>query len=160
MAYSRYYPKRLSAEQLADSIALATGIPDQYTSLYPGTRAMQLPEPEIESYFLEVFDRPSRQLICERKNAPTLNQALHLISGESLQQKISQPGSMLQQALGSGRSPAEIVEDLYLGTLSRFPEAPERQLAEEAMRRAGSPQKGLEDLFWALLSSKEFLYNH
>jgi hypothetical protein len=160
MAYSRYYPKRLSAEQLADSIALATGIPDRYTSLYPGTRAMHLPEPEIESYFLEVFDRPSRQLICERKNAPTLNQALHLISGESLQQKISQPGSMLQQALGSGRSPAEIVEDLYLGTLSRFPEASERQLAEEAMRRAGSPQKGLEDLFWALLSSKEFLYNH
>lgn len=160
MAYSRYYPKRLSAEQLADSIALATGVPDRFTSLYPGTRAMQLPEPEVESYFLEVFDRPSRQLICERKNAPTLNQALHLVSGESLQKKIGDAKSVLRKALTSGFPTDQIVENLYLGTLSRFPDAGERKLASEAVVKAGRADRGLEDLFWALLSSKEFLYNH
>ena len=160
MAYSRYYPKRLSAEQLADSIALATGVPDQYRSLYPGTRAMQLPEPEVESYFLEVFDRPSRQLICERKNAPTLNQALHLVSGESLQKKIGDAKSVLRQALAAGFGPEQVVENLYLGTVSRFPDADEKRLAREAIAKAGSAERGLEDVFWALLSSKEFLYNH
>jgi hypothetical protein len=160
MAYSRYYPKRLSAEQLSDSISLATGVWDSYKSLYPGTRAMQIPDPEVESHFLEVFDRPSRQLICERKNTPTLNQALHLVSGGGLQQKIGSPSGVLAKALASGQPAERIVEDLYLGTVSRFPDAAERALAQSAVRRAGDSRKGLEDLFWALVSSKEFLYNH
>jgi hypothetical protein len=160
MAYSRYYPKRLAAEQLSDSIGISTGIWEQYRSLYPGTRAMQIPDPEIPSYFLEVFDRPSRQLICERKNTPTLNQALHMVSGDSLQRKIADSGSTLSAALAARRPADRVVEDLYLGTLSRYPEASERALAQEAIRRAGDTRKGLEDVFWALLSSKEFLYNH
>jgi hypothetical protein len=160
MAYSRYYPKRLGAEQLLDSIVLATGVPEKFRSLYPGTRAMQVPDPEVESHFLEVFDRPSRQLICERKNTPTLNQALHLVSGESLQKKIGNPAGTLAEALGAGQQPQQIAENLYLGTLARFPVAGERRLVEEAIRRAGGAPKGLEDVFWALLSSKEFLYNH
>jgi hypothetical protein len=160
MAYSRYYPKRLSAEQLSDSVSLATGVWESYKSLYPGTRAMQIPDPEIESHFLEVFDRPSRQLICERKNTPTLNQALHLVSGGSLQEKIGAPTGVLAKALGSGQPAGRVAEDLYLGTLSRFPDAGERALTKAAIERAGDPRKGLEDLFWALVSSKEFLYNH
>jgi len=160
MAYSRYYPKRLGAETLMDSIALATGAPDEFRSLYPGTRAMQVPDPEIESYFLEVFDRPSRQLICERKNAPTLNQALHLVSADSIQPKLTNPKGNLQKLLTSGRSVEAITEELYLGTLSRLPDADERKLVSEAVSRAGDKRKGLEDIFWALLSSKEFLYNH
>jgi len=161
MAYSRYYPKRLAAEQLLDSIGVSTGVAEKFRSLYPGTRAMQVPDPEIESYFLEVFDRPSRQLICERKNAPTLNQALHLVSGDSLQKKIGDPASTLSRAFGQGFSPDQVLENLYLGTLSRLPDAGEKQLAREAIQRAGgNARKGLEDVFWALLSSKEFLYNH
>ncbi len=160
MAYSRYYPKRLSAAQLSDSISLATGVWDSYKSLYPGTRVMQIPDPQIESHFLEVFDRPSRQLICERKNAPTFNQALHLISGGGLQQKIGSPSGILAQSLAAGHPLERIVEDLYLGTLAGFPDAAEQALAKSAMRRADDKRKGLEDLFWALISSKEFLYNH
>ena len=160
MAYSRYYPKRLSAEQLSDSISLVTGVWDSYKSLYPGTRAMQIPDPEVESHFLEVFDRPSRQLICERKNTPTLNQALHLVSGGGLQAKIGSPAGALAKAFASGQPADRIAEDLYLGTLSRFPDASEKALARVAMQRAGDARKGLEDLFWALVSSKEFLYNH
>ncbi len=160
MAFSRYYPKRLDAEQLLDSISLATGVWDQFRSCYPGTRAMQIPEPEIESYFLEVFDRPSRQLICERKNTPTLNQALHMVSGDSLQTKIANPKSTLAKALAEGKDPERILEDLYLGTLSRPPDAAERDLAKQAIAKAGDARRGLEDVFWALLGSKEFLYNH
>lgn len=160
MAYSRYYPKRLSSEQLLDSISEATGAPEKFQSLYPGTRAMQVPDPEIPSYFLEVFERPSRQLLCERKNEVTLNQALHLVSGSSLQGKIRFEEGRLPALLAGGLSTDDVVEDLYLGTLARFPDEDERRLAREAVRRTGDRRKGLEDVLWALLSSKEFLYNH
>ena len=160
MAYSRYYPRRMIAEQLLDSITLATGVPEKYRSLYPGTRAAQLPEPEIESYFLEVFERPSRQLVCERKQTTTLNQALHLISGDTVHNKITDPGGVLSKLLQSQRPAPEIVEELYLRTLSRYPDPDERRLAETAIHKAGDPKRGLEDVFWALLNSKEFLYNH
>jgi hypothetical protein len=152
MAYSRYYVRRLTAEQMLDSIVLSTGVPEKFRSQYPGTRASQLAEPEIESYFLDVFDRPSRQLICERKQPPTLNQALHLISGDTLQKKITDPRSILQTTRN--------VEELYLRTLSRYPDAEERSEAEQAISKAGDPKRGYEDLLWALLNSKEFLNNH
>ncbi|MFN0172406.1 MAG: DUF1549 domain-containing protein [Bryobacteraceae bacterium] len=158
MAYSRRYPRRLTAEQLLDSISLATGVPEQFTSLYPGTRAAQLPEPEIESYFLEVFDRPSRQIICERKQPPTLNQALHLISGDTIQTKITDARGVLSRWK---EQPAEsVVEEMYLRTLSRYPDAAERGMAKTAIAKASSPPRGYEDVFWALLNSREFLYNH
>ena len=160
MAYSRFYPRRLIAEQLLDSISLASGVPERYRSLYPGTRAAQLPEPEIESYFLEVFERPSRQLVCERKQTPTLNQALHLFSGDTIHNKITDQEGSLARLLQSGRPHDQVVEELYLATLSRFPEPVERDLARTAIARAGDPKRGLEDVFWALLNSKEFLYNH
>ncbi len=158
MAYSRHYSRRLTAEQLLDSIAQATGVPEDFRSLYPGTRAAQLPEPEIESYFLEVFDRPSRQLICERKQPPTLNQALHLISGDTIQKKLTDPRNVLARL--SGARVDETVEDLYLRTVSRHPDGTEKQAARQAISKAGSQKRGMEDVFWALLNSKEFLYNH
>ena len=164
MAHSRSYPRRLTAEQLLDSIAQATGVPEKFRSLYPGTRAAQLPEPEIESYFLEVFERPSRQLVCERKHTPTLNQALHMISGDTVHKKISDPSGVLARLVAGKAEPDSIVEDLYLRTLSRYPEAAEREMARTAIVRAGEGpagvRRGWEDVFWALLNSKEFLYNH
>ncbi len=159
-AYSHYYPRRLAAEPLLDSICQATGVPERYRSQYPGTRAAQLPEPEIESYFLEVFDRPSRQLVCERKNGNTLNQSLHMIAGSTVQRKVTAPDGWLTRAIAGKRAADEIVTDLYLSTLSRFPSDEERQVAREAVRRAGDVKRGLQDVFWALLNSKEFLYNH
>jgi hypothetical protein len=160
MAYSRHYSRRLTAEQLLDSIAQATSVPEEYVSLYPGTRAAQLPEPEIESYFLEVFDRPSRQNVCERKQPPTLNQALHLISGDTVQKKISDPNGVLAHMLAENRSAAEIIEDLYLRTVSRYPDRQELSDSQTAVTMAADSRHGLEDIFWALLNSKEFLYNH
>ncbi|MGH9629684.1 MAG: DUF1549 domain-containing protein, partial [Bryobacteraceae bacterium] len=160
MAYSRYYPRRMTSEQLLDSIVLATGVPEEFRSLYPGTRAAQLPEPEIESYVMELFDRPSRQLVCERKSTPTLNQALHLISGDTIHSKITNPEGTLGSLLESGLKPGEAIEELYLRTVSRFPSMDERKAAQQAVANSQSTKRGLEDVFWALLNSKEFLYNH
>ncbi|HWB95410.1 MAG TPA: DUF1549 domain-containing protein, partial [Bryobacteraceae bacterium] len=159
MAYSRHYSRRMIAEQMLDSIALATGVPEQFRSLYPGTRAAELPEPEVESYFLEVFDRPSRQIVCERKQQPNLNQAMHLISGETIQKKATSPQGVLAKMLRDGRPAAEIVEELYLRTVSRYPDASEKQWAAQTIAKENETQ-GLQDVFWALLNSKEFLYNH
>lgn len=160
MAYSRYYPKRLGAEQLLDSISLATGVPEVYRSLYPGTRASQLPEPEIESYFLEVFDRPSRQLVCERKNTPTLNQVLHMIGGDTVHAKVAHQDSVLGALLMKYPADADLVDELYLRTVSRYPDPEEKAAALNTARKAQNRRQGMEDVFWALLNSKEFLYNH
>ncbi|MBI2688648.1 MAG: DUF1549 domain-containing protein [Acidobacteria bacterium] len=160
MAYSRYYPKRLSAEPLLDSLSLAAASPEHFQSMYPGTRATQLPEPEIESYFLEVFDRPSRQLVCERKNTPTLNQALHMIGGDTAHRKASDPRGFIAKNLTVIPDDNKMIEELYLRALARFPDAEERANAANAVRAAKSRQQGFEDVLWALLNTKEFLYNH
>jgi hypothetical protein len=160
MAYSRYYPKRLSAEPLLDAISLATAVPESFRAMYPGTRAAALPEPEIESYFLEVFDRPSRQLVCERKNEPTLNQALHMIGGDTAHRKVTSTGSYVRHALGQFADDGALVEEFYLRTLTRFPDAEELAAARNAIRKAANRQQGAEDVLWALLNTKEFLYNH
>ncbi len=159
-ADSHYYPRRMIDEQLADSVSQATGVSEEFRYLYPGTRAAQLPEPEIPSYMLDVFDRPSRQLICERKQTNTLNQALHLISGDTVQKKIANEEGILTELLSQGLEADAIVEELYLRTVSRFPDERERALAHTAIGKAGDVRRGMEDVFWALLNSKEFLYNH
>jgi hypothetical protein len=160
MAYSRYYPRHLAAEQALDSISQATGVPAQFDSFYPGTRAMQVTHPEVESYFLDVFDRAPRKEVCERKHTLTLNQVIHRISGDTIQRRITNEGGLLSKMLAANRSVEEIIDELYLGTVSRSPTAQDRDLGQQAIARAGNVRAGLEDLFWSLLNSKEFWYNH
>ena len=145
---------------MLDSISQAAGVPEKFDSLYPGTRASQLPEPEIASYFLDVFDRPSRQLVCDRNTTNSLNQALHLVSGDTVQGKITDENGVLARMLAEGRPADEIVEELYLRTVSRLPDGDERAMGTRAIEAAGDERKGLEDVFWALLNSKEFLFSH
>ena len=158
--YARYYPRRLIAEQVLDSVSLATGVPEKFASMYSGTRAAQLPDVTIPSYFLDTFERPSRQQVCERKPMTSLNQALHLIGGETFDNKINDRSGALARMHEEGREAEDIVEDLYLRTLSRYPDSDERRTALEAITRSGNTGTGLRNLFWALLNSKEFLYNH
>lgn len=160
MAYSRYYPKRLGAEELLDSLSEATGSFEAFQSMAPGTRAAQLPEPEIESYFLEIFDRPSRQLVCERKNTPTLNQLLHMVGGDTVHRKVTDSRGYLTRALREVADDGRLIEELYLRALSRFPESAELAAAKAAVAKAASRKEGMEDVLWALLNTKEFLYNH
>jgi hypothetical protein len=152
--------RRLSAEQLADAISQTTGVPERYPHFYPGKRAIQLPDPIVDSYFLTIFDRSTREnATCTRKQSATVTQTLNLVSGESINGKLRHEKGHLAAQLMEGRSDLEIVEHFTLAALSRLPTKIETGLAIQSIRNSKSRREGLEDYVWALLNSKAFLYN-
>jgi len=158
--YSRFYLKRLNAEALLDGICRVTEVPEKFPGFHLGTRATQLPDPKVPSYFLDVFDRATRETVCERKQTTSVMQIMHLVSGDTINQKIRAENGLIERLIKSGKSGREVIEELYLRTLSRFPQKEEAQLAQQGISQAPSPREGYEDLLWALLNSKEFLFNH
>lgn len=160
--YTRYSVRRLSAEQLADALDFATGTQEKYTGLPLGTRAIQLPDTRVKSFLLDVFGRPSRQIVCEceRTTQPNIAQALHLLNGDFLNKKLSAATGRLEKMIKAKKQPAQIVEELYLVTLSRLPRREETDRAVHWMSRAPNSREGAQDLLWALVNSREFLFNH
>lgn len=161
--YSRYYLKRLTAEQLADSVVQVTGVPQDYLGYYPGVRATNLDDPGVPSAFLDMFDRPKRDAAkCERGESVSLRQAMHLLVGDTVNDKIraSAESGELARLLGRGLTDGEIVEHLYVASLSRGPSPDEIDYCQTVMARSKDRSQGLQDVLWALLSSNEFLYNH
>jgi hypothetical protein len=160
--YTHYTVKRLTAEELADALDTATGTREKYRGLPAGTRAIQLPDTSVNSFFLDVFGRPARQITCEceRKMEPNIAQALYLMNDDALNKKIGQPTGRLAKLLQAKTSVPAIVDELYLTTVSRPPTSEETAKARSWISRAASPQEGLQDLLWALLNSREFLFNH
>jgi hypothetical protein len=161
--YSRYYPKRLMAEELIDAVSQVTGVPEKYRGQMLGTRAMSIPQ-GAPSYFLQTFGRAkAREVICERDNQPDMAQAMHLISGETLQRQITAKGGTLDRWLTDpALNDEEIVRRLFVSVLVRPPDSRELALALEPVRAkgTGARRQALEDVLWALFNSKEFLYNH
>jgi hypothetical protein len=159
--YARFTVRRLTAEQLADAVDFATGTREKYRGLPPGTRAIQLPDPEVPSFFLDVFGRPARQVTCEceRTTQPNIAQALHLLGGDGLNAKIAAPGGRIEALFKEKKALLEVVEELYLVTLSRRPRPEEAERALQWLGRAPTPREGAQDLLWALLNSREFLFN-
>jgi len=161
IGFSRRYVRRLTAEQLLDAIAQVTEVPEKFPYFYPGKRAIQLPDPLVDSYFLTIFDRASREnATCTRRQSASLTQSLHLIGGETLSVKIRDTRGVLARLLRENKNDEEILEHLYLSALSRRPAAEEKAGLLAGIRRASDRRAGLEDVLWALLNSKEFLYNH
>lgn len=160
--YARYRVRRLTAEQLADAIDYATGTREKYKGLPLGTRAIQLPDAGVKSFLLDVFGRPARQITCEceRTAQPNIAQALHLLNGEFLNTKIGSTTGRIDAAIKAKKDLPALVEDLYLVTLSRSPRPEELQRALSWMQRAQTPREGAQDLLWALLNTREFLFNH
>ena len=170
--YSRYYPKRLPAEVVLDALSAATAAPTQFPGYDPGTRALQLRDASVDSYFLETFGRPERLLTCEceRSNDPSMKQILHITNGDTLNEKLSRKAdaekkledNRIGQLLARGASNAEIVEEAYLASLSRYPTEDERAAVLQVLDAAPAEERRLviEDLFWSLLSGKAFLFNH
>jgi hypothetical protein len=170
--YSHYIIKRLPAESLLDAMSHVTGVPTAFDGMPMGTRAMQLPDVLIKSEFLNVFGRPKR-IICdagERSSEPSIAQALHVINGDTLNRKLMAKDGYASLFLRLGLSDTRMVEQIYLSAFSRYPSEAEKQRAAELLRSAraekGTPEallqarrQGLEDLLWALLTSKEFLFN-
>jgi hypothetical protein len=174
--YSRYYPKRLMAEVLLDSFSQVTGVPTEFRldlrnqnrglgEKYPvGLRALQLPDTKTASYFLETFGRPDRNKTCEceRTAEPSMSQALHIANGDTLNKKLSAKDNTIARLLASEPSDDKLVEEAALACLSRLPSAREKEKFLKALADAkGSERRTVvEDIYWALMSSKEFLFNH
>lgn len=162
--YARYYPKRLMAEVLLDGISQATAAPTQFPGYPAGWRALQLPDAGVASYFLKTFGRPDRVITCEceRTEQPSMVQVLHISNGDTINQKLEAAGNRIEQLLAANLNDEQIVEEIYLAALSRFPTAEEKQQTLAVLAESGETNRRLlvEDVFWSVLSSKEFLFNH
>jgi hypothetical protein len=160
--FARYTTKRLTAEQLADAVDFATGTREKYPGLPPGTRAIQLPDPKVRSYLMDVFGRPARQIVCEceRTAQPNIAQALHLLNGDFLNKKIADAKGRIEEGIKAKRTSNELIEELYLVTLCRSPRPEEVSKANGWIASAKDQREGLQDLLWTLLNSREFLFNH
>lgn len=174
--YARFYPRRLKAEVLLDAFAAATGVPTDFRidarnanrglgKMYPsGFRALQLPDSNVASYFLKSFGRPERVSTCEceRTSEPSMAQALHIANGETLNDKLAKKGNRIEQLLAKKLTNEQLIEETYLLTLARLPSAAEKTKMSAALAAAPEPDRraAVEDMFWSLLSSREFLFNH
>jgi len=161
--YSHSYLKRMSAEQLMDAVLQVTGTQERFAGWGPGTRAMQIPH-GAPSYLLAVFGRvDDREFAQERKEDPSLTQVLHLVNGGTVAKRLTAPGGRLAQWLDkSDLNDEDILNRLFLVTLSRYPRPAEKAAALAPLSGRNSPgrRSTFEDIFWALLNSKEFLYVH
>ncbi len=173
---SHYVPRRLKAEVLLDTVSQVTAAPTTFkidrrnanrgtADAYPmGFRALQLPDSNIASYFLKSFGRADRVATCEceRTNEPSMAQALHIANGETFNQKLALKDNRLDALLASQQPDAKIIEEAYLLTLTRAPTDRELEKATQLLATAKPEDRRitLEDLFWSLMSSKEFLFNH
>ncbi|MDZ4779293.1 MAG: DUF1549 and DUF1553 domain-containing protein [Planctomycetia bacterium] len=161
--YSRYYPRRLAAESLLDAIDLATGTQTKFGGLPLGTQAIQLPDSGANTYFLAVFGKPEADTACEceRSQEANLAQSLHLLNSSEVQGKLSDAnGRAAKLAADAARTPTEKVRELYLWVYSREPIAEELQVAVAHLEKTENKQQAYEDVLWALLNTKEFLFNH
>lgn len=162
--YSRYYPKRLSAEVLLDAISRVTDVPTEFGGYPKGTRSLELPDANVNSYFLKSFGRPERIITCEceRSSEPTMVQVLHLANGDTLNQKLAATGNRLEKQFAANASDLDIIDSLYLAALARKPTQAEqiKLLFVLGDTPQNEKRKAFEDIYWAVLSGKEFLFNH
>lgn len=162
--YSRYYPRRLMAEVMLDAFSQVTGAPTEFKGYPNNWRALQLPDSNVKSYFLSSFGRPDRNATCtcERTDNPSVTQVLHISNGDTVNQKLTAKGNRIEQLLIAKTAPEQIVEEAYLSALSRQPTAKEKARILEVLQKTDEKELRpvIEDIYWALLSSREFLFNH
>jgi hypothetical protein len=166
-SFSRYYPKRMTAEVLLDSIDRVTDSATAFAGIARGTRAVQLPDNRFNSYFLTVFGKPegTSACECERSGDANLAQSLHLLNSSELQNKIaSGEGNAARLSRDAERPHAEKVRELYLIALSREPDKEELAHALAHIAKAGEGQNEIkmayEDIVWVLINTKQFQFNH
>ncbi len=160
--YSHYYVRRLPAEVFLDAISQSTLIPDSFPGYPVGMRAIQLPDSTVASPFLSMFGRSERvtACACERTGDVTLPQLLHLQCGDGLAQKFDDPVGRLKLIMNSFPDDKSAVEQIYLATLSRYPTIEEHASISAAFEGNEQREEAFRDLFWVLLNTKEFAFNH
>jgi len=153
--------RRIRAEVLLDCISQVTETQDKFPGLPRGARAVEIPDGNTANYFLTTFGRASRTTVCtcEVKVDPNLSQALHLLNGDTIQNKIDQ-GGVVRALLKRGESPEKIIANLYLRCLGREPTCEELSKLKTFFKAGTAPEQTLNDVFWSLLNAKEFVFNH
>jgi hypothetical protein len=164
--YARYYPRRMSAEVLFDAVCQVTDSPSQFGGLpqdqHAPRRAIMLPDESFSSYFLEVFGRPQRTSACEceRVNEANLAQALHLLNSDDVQGRLSRAGGRADRLAQDKRPDTEKVNELFLWAFSHPPSSEQAQAAlAHLARNAQNKKLAYENILWALLNTKEFVFN-
>jgi hypothetical protein len=155
-------PRLLSAEQLLDAICQVTDVAESFSGLPAGTRAVALPDPPTDHYFLKVFGQPQREMACqcERSSESNLSQALQMINGPTVHNKLRADNGRIHQMSKAGKSDDEIISTLYLAALARNPVEAELSAARKHIAGSADRMLALEDVGWAILNSKEFLFQH
>ena len=161
MNFAHQNIRRIKAESVLDIISQVTSTKDKFRGLPLGARATQIADGSTSSYFLTTFGRASRvtACTCEVKMEPTLSQALHLMNGDTVNAKIQQ-GGVLTQLKEQGMDPAALIENLYVRCLCRKPTDEEQASLAPLFAEGNNQEQAQVDVFWALLNSREFLFNH
>ncbi|MGZ0170819.1 MAG: DUF1549 domain-containing protein [Planctomycetales bacterium] len=155
--------KAIPAEALLDAISQTTGVAEKFNGWPDGYRAIQIWDNRMPSYFFRIFGRPVRATVCEceRSGEPSISQALHLLNSPEIMAKIQHRNGTARRLAKSELTDDELIDELYLTTLSRFPNQDERNLMREAFSDSGAERTAaVEDVLWALLNTKEFIFNH
>jgi hypothetical protein len=160
--FSHATDKSLAAEVLLDAICQATGVSEEFNGWPEGYRAIQIWDNRMPSYFFRIFGRPVRATVCEceRSDEPSITQALHLLNAPEIAAKIVHRKGRARRLADSELSVEEIVEELFLATLSRYPDARERELVREVFTESDDRRAAVEDTLWAIMNTKEFVFNH
>jgi hypothetical protein len=159
--YSHAYLRRIRAESFLDCITEVTETKNKFPGLPLGARAVQIADGNVSTYFLTTFGRATRETVCscEVKLDPTLSQSLHLLNGEATTQRI-QAGDLIGRRLAEKKPPAAIIDELYVRCLCRKPLPGEKAKLEGLVAAEKDKKKALDDVFWAVLNSREFMFNH
>jgi hypothetical protein len=160
--FSHATDKSLPAEVLLDAICQATGVLEEFNGWPEGYRAIQIWDNRMPSYFFTIFGRPVRATVCEceRSDEPSITQALHLLNAPEIAAKISHRKGRARQLADSTLSPEQIIDELFLSTLSRFPNEQERELISGVFADSENRRAAAEDILWAIMNTKEFVFNH
>jgi hypothetical protein len=160
--FSHAVTKLLTAEQLLDAICDFTAVPEKFAGLPAGTRAVQLPDGEVNHPFLKAFGQPARELACEceRESDGNLAQALQLINGPTVNEKVRAANNRLGKLLAAAAKDDDLLTELYYAALGRAPFADERQIALDHVAKRADKRRAWEDVVWALINTREFLFRH
>lgn len=162
--FARFYGRRMMAEVFLDSVDQATGHKSRFSGMAASSRAVDLPHEGFGSYFLDTFDRPRRVTTCEceRSSGATLAQVLLLANSEEIENKLAAGEGKIAKLQERKLPMKEIVDELYLGAFSRYPNPQELQTTLSFIDKAGptGQRAALEDVLWTLINSKEFMFNH